>query len=293
MKKFLLILTVWSYCYSTVSAEPGDGPQAAIPAFDIVDAEEVQTEALSETDRWLVYQYIVGGADQAPEMIRAIVEGIEDPSDRQDAIPMLSVFAASLAKQQKGLLDDWVHAAIKMDPPYRMIFAYASWYADHEGSAERLAPMIASFAEDDPYRQYLQAMLEQPPADFATLPATSPAALDYFWACFLATGQTKFIDRIMSALPPKEQRLDDPDYGEIGEIVVAGSARWSLASNAYQHPRVLRHLRERRADEPGIWPELDGIIEQAEAALAKSPSPAPPEPVKNEQPLSASEAATP
>ncbi len=235
-------------------------------------------DAMSEAQRWLVYQYILGGAEDAPRMLHAVIEEIDDPDKREEAWPLLSVYAACLGARNKPHLDGWARESLAMSDDFKMVFAYASWYADFPGSAERLRPLIDSMPEDLSHRRRIEFMLDQEPADFATLPVSSPAALDYLWACFLATGETRFVDRIMTALPPKHQSFDDPEFGDIQDILLAGAARWSLASNAFQHPRVLKHLQHRRASEPEPWPELDNIIQIAQEQLSKRPSPAPPEP---------------
>lgn len=238
-------------------------------------AAEGSDERMSEADRWMVYQYILGGAENAPMMLRAIVDQIDDPDNREETWPLLSVYAAALGTRNKEHLDHWIQQAVTMSDEFKMLFAYAVWYADYPKAAERLHPLLESFPEDHVIRKRIESMLGHQPPDFATLPVHSPAALDYLWACFLATGDTRFVDRIMTVLPPKDQTLDDPEFGDINEILLAGSARWSLISNAFQHPKVLEHLKTRRAGEPDPWPELDQIIQGAMDQLAERPCPAP------------------
>lgn len=64
----------------------------------------------------------------------------------------------------------------------------------------------------------------------------SPEYNDMNWASFFATGDTKFLDKIIANVPYAEERVDRNLF------LTGASAKWSLSSNARQDKRVKEHL---------------------------------------------------
>ena len=97
-----------------------------------------------------------------------------------------------------------------------------------------------------------------------------PGGLDDLWAAFFATGDTKYVKEIIEVLPWSEVR------GDVNRLLTGGAARWSLASNAYQHGRVLALCQEVVSTFRGPTRRiLEEIISQARAELVKKPPPEP------------------
>jgi hypothetical protein len=69
----------------------------------------------------------------------------------------------------------------------------------------------------------------------------SAAVLDMQWAYFMATGKAEPVLRLVSALPGM---LEETDIRRIGN---GYAAKWSLASNAWQHPKVMEICRREAA----------------------------------------------
>lgn len=94
--------------------------------------------------------------------------------------------------------------------------------------------------------------------------------LDDAWASFMATGEERYVQAVASALPLLQVR------GDPSRLVTGGAAKWSLASNAYQHSRVLdvcRRLAE--TAEPDAAAILREIVASAEAERLSNPPPEP------------------
>jgi len=101
-------------------------------------------------------------------------------------------------------------------------------------------------------------------------PQPDPGTLDDAWAAFFATGDARYVDAVIGVLPWLEVR------GDPQRLLTGGAARWSLASNAYQHARVLAICEESAASASGPTKRvLDEIISQAKAERAKNPPPEP------------------
>ena len=71
-----------------------------------------------------------------------------------------------------------------------------------------------------------------------------PWVLDALWGNFMSTGREQPVIRIISALAWAKIQ------GDLPRLVVGGSARWSLISNAAQHPRVLEICRSQIKIQP-------------------------------------------
>ena len=113
-------------------------------------------------------------------------------------------------------------------------------------------------------------VLKAPAAPSSASQETDPGTLDDSWAAFFATGDERYVREIIEVLPWSEVR------GDVNRLLTGGAARWSLASNAYQHGRVLavceKVAREAASPTKGI---LEQIIAQAKAERAKNPPPEP------------------
>ena len=82
------------------------------------------------------------------------------------------------------------------------------------------------------------------------------------WLTFFATGDAQPLKRISSVLEfPEQIQMDD--------VLLADAARWSLTSNARQHPRVLALLKELLPTLSGSEAERLGDILEAASAEKK------------------------
>ncbi len=59
---------------------------------------------------------------------------------------------------------------------------------------------------------------------------------DMNWSSFFATGNTKYLDNIVSHIPYAENRSD------LNLFLTGATAKWSLSSNTIQHDAVSKHL---------------------------------------------------
>ncbi len=83
----------------------------------------------------------------------------------------------------------------------------------------------------------------------------SPHALDFLWGVFFATGDAHAVLPIVATIViPQDSR-------DAMELAVHGAARWSLRSNARQHPAIMKLCRQEIAHQPPeIAAELREIV---------------------------------
>ncbi|MDP2652655.1 MAG: hypothetical protein Q8Q08_01345 [Candidatus Omnitrophota bacterium] len=102
--------------------------------------------------------------------------------------------------------------------------------------------------------------------DFQSPDPSSPFFLDYLWGEFLASGSEAPVRKIISALdhqwPDKDAKLSDED---VARALTHSAARWSLASNAQQHPLV-KEIIQKVLSEPGseaLKGELEAVLKDS------------------------------
>ena len=97
-----------------------------------------------------------------------------------------------------------------------------------------------------------------------------PETLDDSWAAFFATGDAKYVREVIKVLPWSEL------HGDVDRLLAGSAARWSLASNAYQHARVLTICEEVASTSKDPTKRLlEAIVAGAKAERAKNPPPEP------------------
>ncbi|WP_157255309.1 hypothetical protein [Pedobacter sp. Leaf216] len=67
---------------------------------------------------------------------------------------------------------------------------------------------------------------------------------DMYWSSFFATGNTKYLDNIISHIPYAENRSD------LNLFLAGSSAKWSLCSNSMQNDKVNKHLNALKDKNP-------------------------------------------
>jgi hypothetical protein len=68
----------------------------------------------------------------------------------------------------------------------------------------------------------------------------SPETNDLYWGAFFASGNPVYVKKLLQRVPLSEERDDFRIW------VTGGTAKWSLASNAQQHPLVRSILEGER-----------------------------------------------
>lgn len=91
-----------------------------------------------------------------------------------------------------------------------------------------------------------------------------PWVLDALWGYFMASGEDAPVVRIMAALAWSEVR------GDIPRLRIGGAAKWSLASNAAQHQRVMEICKAQLSTQPKeVATVLRQVVKEAEDDLKK------------------------
>ena len=69
-----------------------------------------------------------------------------------------------------------------------------------------------------------------------------PSKLDIWWVSFMATGDEKYLDKLLKYVG-KPMPKDNPN-----EMLVIGAASWSFKSNCCQHEKILEYTKKKLAE---------------------------------------------
>ncbi len=252
---------------------PTTGPGAASPAAETAPQPAPQPAiALETAKRWMTYQYLLNTPEQAPAMVGGLLDaGWHTVNPDANALGVLTVFLGRLGAARPGVLDAWTEAASAegVAPEKAFVFGYALWDADPANAAPRLRRIAGML--DGQEAADLVELIEQTPPDLRQLTPSEPLVLDYWWAGFLATGDTAWVDLVLAVIPAPGVSFEESGLSDPARMEVTRAAAWSLSSNAAQHPRVLEHLRGRLGEAGGDWPTIARIVENAAQAAAENP----------------------
>ncbi|MDA3843589.1 MAG: hypothetical protein PF588_04360, partial [Candidatus Kapabacteria bacterium] len=86
---------------------------------------------------------------------------------------------------------------------------------------------------------------------------TSPGQNDFYWSKYFASGNIAYVISIIDNIQYINERKDPYLY------LTAGSAKWSLSSNAAQHPEIREIINDQIKIRGGaIQKELEDLLEK-------------------------------
>jgi hypothetical protein len=109
-------------------------------------------------------------------------------------------------------------------------FGLTLWYIHSEYSLNKFQ-QFADLKQFQKYKDDFEALKKQKYTNLWIDPIIDPSHLDMLWADFFATGNGKSVEKIIT-------KLADLDSKDSFQQTIAGSAMWSLTSNAIHHDKV-------------------------------------------------------
>jgi hypothetical protein len=205
--------------------------------------------AADASQDWLTYYYMDQDTAVIGPAIRDLArEGVLNPGPAE--APIASFFS-EIFRAHPNQAVGWIEAG-KLDAEQRAPLIKALWLAGLKQDAVKLARL-----DDWPQRDIEK--LGKPPPDRFGFRISDPSHLDMMWADFMATGDTRYVVRIIDVL---DYSVAEGDAG-LPVMQLRSSARWSLASNSAQHELVYRTVRTEAARRHGLAKEvLEGIVQE-------------------------------
>lgn len=235
-------------------------------AGSLASAADPAVETQEGVSQWFTYYYLHPSPENVVPAVRTLAK--TGTLDKPTARALLVTFFGEIFRQNPQNLADWMKQLEGLKPEHQKILWYALWYAGN-GPAKSLLQQVKGRAlESD--KPEIDGLLRDPPPDLLGKPVQSPAVLDMLWSKFMATGDARCVQKIISVLPWLDKKPASVGSGKVdaGPMLIAGAAQWSLGSNAIQHERVLKICQEEMGKQP---PEvkviLKEIVEKAQKAI--------------------------
>jgi hypothetical protein len=206
-----------------------------------------------DVSRWMMHYYEAPSPERVvPAIAFMSKDGQLLGSDKNQAT---AAFFGRVFVQNTRRLDGWVDHFRAESEDQRFFVALALWYADVDRNTDLLGTLSHG---SDSLAQFSKELSSDRPPDLTRVEITDPVQLDILWAEFFATGDRRYVERVISVLP----------YGRPGEdsgrLVIGGAARWSLTSNAAQQVRVMEICsKAAHSANPQLRPLLQEVLDAA------------------------------
>ncbi|MFN8656955.1 MAG: hypothetical protein U0105_11500 [Candidatus Obscuribacterales bacterium] len=236
---------------------------ATIPAADAAPQTAIDQRAPKtistdqDLNQWLTYYYLHPQPDLVvPATLLAEKKGYLSSETGGPYMAFLSrIFA-----QNPTMVGDWLKQLDSIPARDKPMLWTAIYWSHTKESAAVLDQIAKSLPPKS--QESLVEQIAKPPEPIEKVTISSPAVLDMLWGAFFATGDEKYVKRLISVLPWEAQNKD------LIKMQVGASARWSLTSNAEQHAKVLEICQQVRETDPAMRTVLDPVIEKATKNLA-------------------------
>jgi hypothetical protein len=235
MNAFVAIAVAAALSLAAPGAAPPQGPELA-------------------PNDWLTFFYQHQRAELTGEMVaRLDRDGV---LGRANARPAVVAFFSLILRRDDVRGEELVGSA-DLSPSTRSALLEALWRAGKGAAATRIAT-----ARGLPSERFAG-----PPPELLRMPLEAPGDLDMMWGAFMASGDVAFPRRLLDVLDvPPRAGGETPQ-----QAILVKVARWSLASNARQHPVVLQLIRDEAGRRTGSSKTF------AEEVVAEHAAPPPPD----------------
>ena len=198
------------------------------------------------------------------------------PEDYPTSKVTLPPFYGEIFKRNEDKIDEWIGKIDSLsDKNSKEVFWIALWHSNTSKGKKYLEEKLPQSTGGE--KELIGHLLFEKPPDLQTLNPRLPKDNDMLWMVFLVTGDPIYVENIIKAAIRYNYRTDPREF------VAAGTAKWSLASNAQKHEIVMDTLKKahkkymgeekaiiediiEKAEIPNgfelIWNEMEEIVEQ-------------------------------
>ena len=213
----MAVLMAASFVVSTAQSHP-----------DLISSTKTITTQ-DQVEEWLTYYYLHPRPDLTIPALQYVDQ--EGWLKKDNARPPIVGFFAQVLAQNPDRTKEWAAELATASEAQRSVFATALWMVNSDDSRGLLAHMASNAAS--PFRDHAENLLKKPPPNLLKDEVDSPSFLDALWGSFFATGDERYVQRLISVLPYLKKE------GDIQKLLIGGAAKWSLTANAVQHAKVL------------------------------------------------------
>lgn len=207
---------------------------------------------------WITFYYKNPDPNRIPDAVKYMSRsGI---LDNKNATPPIFGFLSGVFRKNPEKINTWLKDWRNLKENHLEAVILGLWYSGLPDSKLRASSLLDKHPKLKPEFSF---MIQASPMVIEEIPLEQgPWVLDALWGEFMATGEKTPVQRIISVLTWSDIK------GDINRLMVGGSARWSLTSNAIQHKKVLEICEETVATQNAdVATKLGEVINTAKKEL--------------------------
>jgi len=237
---------------------------AAVLPFVPAHAATPDLSTLESAARWIKHYYEAPQPKLASQAILVLSKGGVYQNDGET--PPTFGFVAGVLAKNKAIAPSLIKDLTELPGDERKILVLGIWYSGRPDAKKLLQGLLSAMPE---HKVNIENLLNSQPISLRQISLDQGTwVVDALWGNFCATGDAEPVKRVITALPWATLR-EDPAKLAVGEV-----ARWSLTTNAVEHPRVLEICRKEVAKQPPeIAKLLKEVIAEAEQHRTKPAAP--------------------
>jgi hypothetical protein len=185
--------------------------------------------SLENIDTWVSFYYRNPQPDLIPIFINSLSQ--EGYLKEETAVEPIMFFLSFIFRDNPHEIANWLSQVLEnLSYLEQEIIITAVFLSNTLESQEYLNELSQSNEPD--IQDLINSFKDQVPPNIEEIPIENPSILDILWSAFMATGEEKYVIRIISALS-KNNSQDVSD-----QEMIINMAKWSLKSNIKAHEKV-------------------------------------------------------
>lgn len=214
-----------------------------------------EIDSVESLAKWMTYYYL---HPQPELLVPALLFADKQGLLKGDSAAPLQAFTSRVFAQNPDKIKEWFTQLGPLSENGKTLILTAIWWSGTKQGKDLLDAISSQLAEKPKAEFKKQIDKEAPEID--KMEIESPDVLDMLWGCFSATGDEKYVKRLLSTLT-----WGKADSKDLPKMLIASAARWSLISNIDQHPRVKEICESIQNQDTQLKPYLEKVLQEATA----------------------------
>lgn len=256
------LLTVTAVCLSLSIISPESLAKRADSMKDSPHATAAEGEkpidSVDALSAWMTFYYM---HPQPELMVQALLFADKQGLLTGDAAAPMQAFSSRVFAQNPDKVKDWFTQLGQLSETGKTLVITSIWWSNTKEGKELLDSITAQLP-DKPKAEFKKQIDKSPP-EVDKMEIESPDVLDMLWACYSATGDERYVKRLLSVLA-----WSGTDSKDLPKMLIVSAARWSLMSNLEQHPKVKEICDSVKKQDADLKPYIEKLEEEQAAKLA-------------------------
>ncbi|QUY46252.1 hypothetical protein [Acaryochloris marina] len=186
------------------------------------------TLTTEELEQWISHYFENPQPNKTPIAIGIFIR--EGYFTNDSIVETVITFLSFIFRDQPDKISIWLNSIQDLSNQEMIAIGKALWLSNTKEAKNYLDAILKK--KNKEIQESLTLLLREVPPKIEEIPISSPSILDMLWAAFAATGEEKYVTRLMSVLPYINAE-DEPHLFSIGN-----AARWSLRSNMDKYEKI-------------------------------------------------------